>query len=567
MKKLALLMSVILLFTTMVGCKDGSDANNNNSSKTDSTYETDSTVNDGITDSSTEEITSSETNTSGYSSEKNTSGYSSEKNTSVNSTASVASEKENIKKDEEAKVYEQPITYNTAVLYNEQHSSIDATAEAKRLEVVNAPDTIKPEGVTVYISYKGDDDNDGLTPETAFATAAPLSYTDADVVLFERGGVYRGQVKLSSNTKYGAYGTGYKPTIYSGEQNLADPDLWRQTSEPNIWAVRVGGATDIGNIIFDHGKQCGTKMLDTYKNLTENFDFYHHLENGVLYLYYTEGNPAEDFDSIEVAYGHLVRGGLNAKNIVIENLCIKYAGLHGISFREGADNITIRGCEIGYIGGSLDDTGYGRLGNGIEFVNSYSNTLVENCWIYQCYDTGYTFQNCSGEYRLEDNMKVYNNLLEYSTMNIEIFTGKFEAAKKPNVTNISIKNNIIRFGGYGWGFKNRIGSNNLISSNINLYKGNGNAKYSCTNFVIEDNIFDGSYYALLDIGWPNVDGWGPTIRNNTYIQKNDNKQYAVWVKGTDDTQNGGLHLEATDQKTFEESIRKADLSPKAVILE
>ena len=465
-------------------------------------------------------------------------------------------------------VCETPFALNAAVLYNPQHSSADNAGEAKRLEVVNAPDTVKPSGKTVYVSNNGDDKNDGLSPDTAWRTLQKLNNSCYDTVLFERGGVYRGMLQINSDKNYGAYGTGYKPTFYTGGRNFASENLWEKTSVPNIWAANVGEVADIGNIIFDHGKKCGTKMLYTYKNLSEDFEFYHHLQNNTLYLYYSKGNPAKDFYSIEIATGNSVHGDLDVKNVVIENLCVKYSGFHGISFRAGADNIVIRGCEIGYIGGSITGCGgYGRLGNGIEFVNSYSNTLVENCWIYQCYDTGYSFQNCSGEYRLEDNMVLRDSLLEYSTMNIEIFTGRFDAPKKPNVTNVRIYDNIIRFGGYGWGFNNRMGSNNLISSNFNIYKGCGNAKYSCTDFVVEDNIFDGSYYALLDVGWPNHKGRGPTIRNNTYIQKNNDKQYAVWVKGTDDNENGGLHLEATDQKTFEESIRKADLSPKAVILE
>ena len=34
---------------------------------------------------------------------------------------------------------EKPITYNTAILYNEKHSRFDAIAEEKCLAIVNAP--------------------------------------------------------------------------------------------------------------------------------------------------------------------------------------------------------------------------------------------------------------------------------------------------------------------------------------------------------------------------------------------------------------------------------------------
>ena len=486
-----------------------------------------------------------------------------------------------------------PVTENTAILYNKQNSSYDDAAETKRQEIVNASDTLldeynalnyftspkKSECEVYYISPNGNDSNDGTSESTAWKTTNNLAdlYTKFEkdeitngtifkttvkrlYILFERGGVYRGHFELKSNISYGAYGTGYKPTFYSGTQNYADEYLWHQTSAENIWAVNVGDASDIGNVIFDNGKKCGIKILDGYESLLQDFEFYHNKENQMLYLYYSGGNPGKVFNSIEVAYGHIMNGDLNVKNTVIENFCIKYAGLHGISFRAGSDNVFIRSCEIGYIGGSLSDSGYGRLGNGIEFVNSYSNDTVENCWIYQCYDTGYSFQNCSGNQDVgkeltEKNMELRDSLIEYCTMNIEIFT-----ATVAKVQDITISGNILRFGGYGWGFYNRIGSNSLISSNLNMYKGTGTGKYSCTNFNFTNNVLDCSYYALMDVGWPNdVNGYGPTIHSNTYIQQNNSHSYTAWVKGTDDSVNGGKKLTL---KTKEDLIAEnIDTSP------
>ena len=64
---------------------------------------------------------------------------------------------------------EKPVTINTAILWDEQHSSYDAKAEKKRLSIVNAKDTVKPiAGKTYYVSYKGNDANDGRTPATAW---------------------------------------------------------------------------------------------------------------------------------------------------------------------------------------------------------------------------------------------------------------------------------------------------------------------------------------------------------------------------------------------------------------
>ena len=65
---------------------------------------------------------------------------------------------------------DEPVTYNTAILYNEQHSSYDKKAEARRQEILDMTDTVKPStiGATYYVSINGDDNNDGLTPDTAW---------------------------------------------------------------------------------------------------------------------------------------------------------------------------------------------------------------------------------------------------------------------------------------------------------------------------------------------------------------------------------------------------------------
>lgn len=555
MKKFALLTVAVLMLTLFSGC--GGEKGNQSTPKPDKTSSISDTSSD-FESSENESVYSSEENkadTETVSNNKTTGGSS--KNSSA--TSSDVSDSTGEKNSE--KIYEKPITENTAVLYNPQSSSYDKLSEEKRLSVINAPDTIKPNGETRYISFKGNDDNDGKTPATAWATAKPLLVEDCDTVLFERGGIYRGILKIKSDTSYGAYGTGPKPVFYTGTKNYADKTLWKQTPVENIWAVRVGSVTDIGNVIFDNGKKVGMKVLKTYKNLKEDYQFYHHADNGVLYIYLSEGNPGELFNSIELAYGHGVQSGGTPKNIVIENLCIKYAGLHGISFRKDADNIVVRGCEIGYIGGSMSE--YGRLGNGVEFVNAYSNCTVENCWIYQCYDAGVTFQNPSGQRLTEDNMVFKDNLIEYCLYNVEIYTSETGV-----VTNSLISNNILRFAGYGWGTHNRIGSTDIVATHFSFYKGNGSGVQGSQNFIIENNIFDTSIYSLIAVGFPNdSEGKGPIVRNNTYIQRSGTSGYAAWIKGDDQSTTNGVKLPATTQQELEQSVKEVDLSPKSIILE
>ena len=97
---------------------------------------------------------------------------------------------------------EKPITIDTSILYNEMHSESDPQAAAMKQAVLNAKDEVKPSktGTTYYVSFKGNDKNDGKSMATAWRTAQRVreeadKFKSGDVVLFERGGVYRGTIQ------------------------------------------------------------------------------------------------------------------------------------------------------------------------------------------------------------------------------------------------------------------------------------------------------------------------------------------------------------------------------------
>lgn len=473
--------------------------------------------------------------------------------------------------------FEKPDTRNTANFFNimsgqSLSTQYDDEAEALRLKVVNSESVVKAKGETRYISYRGSDENDGLTPETPWKTYEQLLGLNVDTVLFERGGVYRGTLDLMTDTSYGAYGEGPKPAFYTGPQNFADPDLWKNANPTgdfpdatNIWAVRVGNISDIGNVIFNHGEAVALKTINTYKNLTSDYQFYHNRDNGVLYVYCSKGNPGELFDSIEIAAGPgLVCPFDDSKNIVVDNLCVKYSGEHGISFATGVDNVKITNCEIGWIGGSI--TSYGRLGNGIEFINAYSNCTVDNCWIYQCYDAGYTFQNCANEgmnpINTEHNMVLTNTLIEYCNYNIEIF-GPADGL----ITDSRFENNILRFGGFGWGSINRIGSTDAAAANICMYKGSSTKPLNAKNFVITNNIIDTALRQLVSCPYLNTDTT-PTITGNIYNQQPGEKAVAGMVANPNAT-NIPFYINygCATQAELEASVKKLDTAPKAVTLQ
>ena len=323
-----------------------------------------------------------------------------------------------------------PLSINTALLYSEQHSSYDDKAESRRQEILNTEDTIQPSesGTTYYISYKGDDNNDGKSQETAWRSAANIGIKgsdikEGDVVLFERGGLYRGYFILTSGVSYGAYGEGCKPTIYGSLRDYAYPELWEKTDVENVWKMDVEGLTDIGNIVFDHGVKCGIKFLDD--KLHSDGDFYHDVDEGILYLYMKDGNPGDLYYDIEICTNdHIMEGLSNTHDIKIENLCLKYTGAHGICFRGGSKNITVTGCEIGYIGGSMLNGMNVRYGNGFEVVDNCENIVVRDCWIYECFDAGVTHQSSYEPGCVQKDIDFSDNLIEYCSYNIEYYVSQ-----------------------------------------------------------------------------------------------------------------------------------------------
>ncbi len=465
---------------------------------------------------------------------------------------------------------EQPFTGNAAILYNGQTSRFDAQGEAKRQQILNMKDTVKASagGTTYYISPKGNDENAGTAKDKAWRTTKNLTDTTkfkaGDAVLFERGGVYRNvSFHVVSGVSYGAYGTGAKPRLYGSARNYADKSLWKKGSEKNVWVLDVEENTpDIGNLVFDHGKQFTLKMPTN--KLTIDYQIFHDAGLDRLYLYLSEGNPGEIFSDIEVcAKNNMIytKAQNPVENVTIENLCLKYTGAHGIVFQSGSKtvnkNITIRGCEIGWIGGSLLDRG-ARYGNGIEFNGWVNGAEVYDNWIYQCYDAGYTNQgsNC-----YQENLTIRENLIEYNPYNIEVWTEK--EIGKGGMNNCTFKDNFLRFAGYGWGTLARLGSTTKMVGNISFY----DYVIPCKNMVISGNIFDCSYRYLVSIAYPNdAEGRGPTIKGNVWNQKpyeNEDTVAAVNRLMFD----GREVLYCKDQAEMEINVKRVDTAPVEITLE
>ena len=392
----------------------------------------------------------------------------------------------------------------TAGLMTPMTGQSDSKAHALRDSIRKAKDTLKAAGTTYYVSNTGNDNNSGTSPSQAWASINKVNswdYEEGDVVLFNRGDIFRGTITARNNMSYGAYGTGDKPAIYGARENAAGLE-WTKKSG-NIWMTYSYVFNDIGNIVFNHGEAVGRKQLQN--TLTSNYQFYHEKDTGRLYLYLDKGNPAEVFKDIELCEKQNIIVLTDSNNVTIENLCLKYGGAHGIGGQNYV-NVTVRNCELAWIGGSIL-TGTTRYGNAIECWENCDKFLVENCYIYQIYDTGITHQGKMADVRMK-NITYRNNLIEYCTWGIEYYHSDGSAL----MSNVLFEGNIIRFTGYGWGNQR---PDKRGASGIKSWGHPNRAE----NFVVRGNTFDTAFFGLFEFLAGTGESSLPKLSGNTYIQK------------------------------------------------
>ena len=447
-------------------------------------------------------------------------------------------------------------------------AKVDKKAEALKQSILNAESVYPTDGKVYYVSPLGNDANDGLSPEKAWKTVKRVSDADelrpGDAVLFERDRMFRGaeiappaatvtSVVCREGVTYSAYGEGAKPVINCSPEDGTGAANWEKVEgTEHIWRYK-NKLMDVGMIYFDGGVRCGVKQIpdciggkyyvrdtngekeyDFKTELKENFDFFSECnkvlyENGVpncyvpqnkgdLYLYCDMGNPGEVFGSIEFAVKkHGLRIG--GSGVTVDNLCILYAGAHGIAAGT-TENLTVRNCEIGWIGGVIQcyqpSGRVVRFGNGIEIYGGCKHYTVEHNYIYQCYDAGATHQFSAvgkNDVIMEDT--VYkDNLFEYCIYSIEYFLGKAESEDTTRyMRHTVIKDNLSRFAGFGFGEQRPDKGSAAHIKSWDHYN-------RSDDFIIENNIFDRSRHMTIHISAFDA-AWLPALKNNTYIQHRD----------------------------------------------
>ena len=478
------------------------------------------------------------------------------------------------------------VDHENAGVYNVIHGHFDKEAEEMKNYILSMPNRKFSKNV-YYVSPKGDDAADGRTPETAWRTLAPVNaLNDAEefaqqAVLFERGGLWRGGVKARSCTVYSSYGEGEKPRFYGSLQNYADETLWTPVEgREDVWQLsladwkgRTDGAfvnvrtpdnNDAGNVVFINEKDevvmCGKKFgEDTLEN---DYDYFHDLESGMLYLHLSGGNPAAQYPQIEIVPKYSVfHCPEHSHHIIIDNLCIRYANF-GISGSNTANNITVRGCEIGWIGGCFH-TPRVRFGNGIEFFGTCYDILVEDNWIYHCFDAGYSNQgatprDCWFRFK-EHDILVQNNLIEKCNYNIEIWVGKQDIMR-----DCYYRSNILRFAGYQFERSNRFGSSVVVASHVCMMY----SPKPMLNVIVMDNLMDYSYRHFATMSYPKLNGKCAQFFHNRYAQKDAEEATAVHIWDiTDEEFVPRTRHYFHSQEELEEKVSLFDIAPREVFFD
>ena len=400
-------------------------------------------------------------------------------------------------------------------------------------------------GKCYYFSSKGDDANDGLSPEKALKNLAmveKLPLERGDAVLFRRGELFRGMVNCRTpGITFSAWGEGEKPTLCGSLRNYADPELWEKSHIPGVWLCKLS-FHNVGIITLDHDPRTVGKydallgvsmphepgMEPIPCHLKNDLEFCSDLDTDKLY-FKSEENPGSRFQRIEIgAQNHLLcfRGN-EQEDLTVDNLHITVIGSHGISFLTNKRG-RVKNCVIDYIGGSViwraftkgPNPRYNvRFGNAVEVYGGCSDFKVWNNWIYQIYDTGITHQyHWNMEYACtQEDVEYFDNLIEYCYWSIEYYN----TDTKYSITrNIHVHDNFCRFGGTGWGCPPA----RFRTSPMYSFMGKAD---ETENYVTEKNIFQFTYGIIYKHS-PEIAPEGSLIfRDNTYIQY-AGEQFALW---------------------------------------
>ena len=403
---------------------------------------------------------------------------------------------------------------------------VESYAQKLKSDILSSENTIVPSnctGTVYYVSSSGNDSYSGTSsskPIKSITKLNSLNLQPGDVVLFKRGDTFRrdkidgaAMIPAKDGVTYSSYGAGEKPILNGSPYNGAVDGSWSATSKANIYVYSNTFGAEVGGIFLNGTHKSAFKRINSSANpfewtdLDTDQDFFQ--QDGKVYFYSSSGNPSDRYTAMEFnVYGHIFEG---ADNVNIDNLCLRHTGSHGINTWATA-GMNITNCEIGLIGGAYwlnsaagDPT---RYGNGVQLYGSCGYFLVENCWVYECFDTGLTHQLSKNQTMacVMENVTYRGNLIENCTWSLEWFLYPIDGVDRM-MRNILIEKNICRMAGYGWG-QDRMATDDP-ARHIMTWKASNPAE----NFIIRNNIFERSAHKMFQIH-ALQDEWLPVFESN-----------------------------------------------------
>lgn len=478
-----------------------------------------------------------------------------------------------------------------------EDEAILSAADQRRSAIFSSDSeyTVGTGGKVYYVSPDGDDGYDGLSPETAWKTLGKVnsaavtwsgmldsssfpeyqwasehderqwaSLNSGDVVLFQRGGQWRGMLRTVAGVTYSAYGEGPKPELLSSPENGAGTDKWKLVEgTTNLWEYYCA-MQDCGGILL--GKDTvaikktaywdGSTYLDVgrsqwapvgdYQELqlsslddlwffndinygTDAFDFSAY---GTLYLRCDEGNPGVVYDSIEFFTGNNTwnEGAVTVKDhVTLDNLCFR-------CFAAGADAhgsryATVRNCVFEWGGGILmeftrSDTTLGVVRTGDGIMLGGKNNVASNNYVAHIFDAGLNMEAfCANtdedlkDHRRED-CAFTGNLVESCGNGVIVadWTAWNAGMNYPVFRNITISDNyFMHMNPGGWIHGEDVEAGGTYLAPLCLYLNPG-----CENIRVTDNVLYDTWSVgqLVSIGLFEGEASPIILSGNTYVQKN-----------------------------------------------
>ena len=345
-------------------------------------------------------------------------------------------------------------------------------------------------GNEYYVSNGGNDANDGKSPSTAWASLdrvrdADLQY--GDIVYFERGGTWYGELIMRGGVTYTAYGNGPKPVISGSVPDAAESASWTlygmSVDGGKIWLYK--DATPDCGLILLNGTIVARKAYpawDGHQYIIDGEEFT--LEDGLFadLMYFTKldldgrdlplmiegsgmtgelyfrcdaGNPAEVFDTIELALSpKAAQPGQDGWN-AIDNINFRCYSISGMDCCN-QNHIVYQNCETAWCGGAVKE--YDPRPFGPATVVSGGGALMFACdvvyrhnYIHDCESKGLAVVSSGNPATLNRvGILAEGNVVERCGSAVYFWTGGFQLDAGFRFEDVTIRDNYFINSAYGW---------------------------------------------------------------------------------------------------------------------